>query len=190
MIKTGLKDGWLPQVEEINADLLILNYPNNPTGRVPSREELKRILEAAEERGIKVLSDEVYTELSFNEHTPVRELYENAITVKSFLKLYSMTGFRLGYAIAQQEDAKKVKRVHRGDRHLRASLCPEGWDKGPRAQGQGQEEGYERVQDESEKGGQDTQWSGVLSPQKGRFMSSCASQGMVSPLRSGFLTGE
>ncbi|WP_234394482.1 pyridoxal phosphate-dependent aminotransferase [Thermococcus piezophilus] len=79
------------------------------TGRVPSREKLKRILEAAEERGIKVLSDEVYAELSFNEHTPGRELYENAITVKSFLKLYSMTGFRLGYAIAQEEDAKKLR---------------------------------------------------------------------------------
>ncbi|MBP1912805.1 pyridoxal phosphate-dependent aminotransferase [Thermococcus stetteri] len=110
VIKTSLEDGWTPRVEEIDAELLILNYPNNPTGRVLAESELRSILEAAEERGIKVLSDEVYAELSFKQFTPARELYDNVVTVKSFSKLYSMTGFRLGYAISERDEIRRIQR--------------------------------------------------------------------------------
>ncbi|WP_048811283.1 pyridoxal phosphate-dependent aminotransferase [Thermococcus gammatolerans] len=109
VIRTRLEEEWRPRLEELNADLLILNYPNNPTGRVLSRSELKEILELAEETGAKVLSDEIYAELSFMDFTPVRELYENAVTVKGFSKLYSMTGFRLGYAIADREEIARIR---------------------------------------------------------------------------------
>jgi len=110
VIETGLENGWRPSPEELNADLLILNYPNNPTGRVLSRSELKEILELAEESGTKVLSDEIYAELSFVDFTPVRELYDNVVTVKGFSKLYSMTGFRLGYAIADEKEVARIRR--------------------------------------------------------------------------------
>lgn len=110
LIRTTLEEGWTPSLEELNADLLILNYPNNPTGRVLSRSELKGIVEVAEESRIKVLSDEVYADLSFVDFTPVRELYENTVTVKGFSKLYSMTGFRLGYALAEKKEAARIRR--------------------------------------------------------------------------------
>ncbi len=110
IIRTELENRWVPDKIEVNADLLVLNYPNNPTGRVLSQRELEPILEAASKRGVKILSDETYSEISFVNYTPIRELYENTVTVKSFSKLYSMTGFRLGYAIAPQSEIEHLKR--------------------------------------------------------------------------------
>ncbi|ALV62721.1 Biosynthetic Aromatic amino acid aminotransferase alpha / Aspartate aminotransferase [Thermococcus sp. 2319x1] len=110
VIRTTIEEKWTPGVEDIKADLLIINYPNNPTGRVLSAKELRGILEAAEEKGVKVLSDEVYAELSFTRFTPARELCENVVTVKSFSKLYSMTGFRLGYAIGERDEIRRIQR--------------------------------------------------------------------------------
>ena len=110
VIETSLENGWRPVIEELNADLLILNYPNNPTGRVLSKGELGKVVDAAQEAGAKVLSDEVYAEISFKEFTPVREIYDNVVTVKGFSKLYSMTGFRLGYAIADRDEIGRIKK--------------------------------------------------------------------------------
>ncbi|AAL81826.1 aspartate aminotransferase [Pyrococcus furiosus DSM 3638] len=110
IIETTLENSWEPEINDnLDVDLLILNYPNNPTGKILPREKLKELVEVAEEKGIKILSDEIYAEISFKSFTPVRELYENTVTVKGFSKLYSMTGFRLGYAIADKEEIRKIK---------------------------------------------------------------------------------
>jgi len=110
IFKTSLEDGWEPEMEELNVDLLVLNYPHNPTGKILPREKLKEILELAEENRIRILSDESYSDITFKPFTPPRELYENVITVKGFSKLFSMTGFRLGYAIAQREDVRRMQK--------------------------------------------------------------------------------
>ncbi|AHF79885.1 pyridoxal phosphate-dependent aminotransferase [Thermococcus paralvinellae] len=110
IFKTSLEDGWKPKIERLNVDLLILNYPNNPTGKILPREKLKEILEIAEDGNVKVLADEIYSDITFKPFTPARELYDNVVTVKGFSKLFAMTGFRLGYAIAQREDIKAMQK--------------------------------------------------------------------------------
>ena len=110
IFKTSLEEGWEPRIESLNVDLLILNYPNNPTGKILPREKLKEILEIAEDENVKVLADEIYSDISFKPFTPARELYDNVVTIKGFSKLFSMTGFRLGYAIAQREDIKAMQK--------------------------------------------------------------------------------
>jgi len=110
IFKTSLEDGWEPKIERLNVDLLILNYPNNPTGKILPREKLKEILETAEDEDVKVLADEIYSDIAFKPFTPARELYDNVVTVKGFSKLFAMAGFRLGYAIAQREDIKAMQK--------------------------------------------------------------------------------
>ncbi|MBO8173776.1 MAG: aminotransferase class I/II-fold pyridoxal phosphate-dependent enzyme [Thermococcus sp.] len=110
IFKTSLEEGWEPKIKRLNVDLLILNYPNNPTGKILPREKLKEILEIAEEGNVKVLADEIYSDITFKPFTPVRELYDNVVTIKGFSKLFSMTGFRLGYAIGQREDIKAMQK--------------------------------------------------------------------------------
>lgn len=110
IFKTSLEEGWEPRIDSLEVDLLILNYPNNPTGKILEKDKLREILEKAEEEKVKVLSDESYSDITFKPFTPPRELYENVITVKGFSKLFSMTGFRLGYAIAPKEDVKSMQK--------------------------------------------------------------------------------
>ncbi|WP_324735666.1 aminotransferase class I/II-fold pyridoxal phosphate-dependent enzyme [Thermococcus sp. SY098] len=110
IFKTSLEESWEPRIESLNVDLLILNYPNNPTGKILPREKLKEILEIAEDENVKVLADEIYSDITFKPFTPARELYDNVVSVKGFSKLFSMTGFRLGYAIAQREDIKAMQK--------------------------------------------------------------------------------
>ncbi len=112
VIRTTYQSRWTPDLadlRDLDASLLILNYPNNPTGRVLPPRELQRLIDIVESRGIKIVSDEVYGDISFVDFQSPREIYENVVTVKSFSKLYSMTGFRLGYAIASPEEIEKIR---------------------------------------------------------------------------------
>jgi len=110
IFKTSLEEEWEPRIEGLDVDLLILNYPNNPTGKILPREKLKEIFEVAKDENVKVLADEIYSDIAFKPFTPARELYDNVVTIKGFSKLFSMTGFRLGYAIAQREDIKAMQK--------------------------------------------------------------------------------
>lgn len=110
IFKTSFEDGWEPEMERLDVDLLVLNYPNNPTGKILPKDKLREILEMAEEEKVKVLSDEIYSDIAFKPFTPARELYDNVVTVKGFSKLFAMTGFRLGYAIAQREEINAMRR--------------------------------------------------------------------------------
>lgn len=96
--------------------MILLNFPNNPTGSVLEREEIKKIYEIAEEQGIAVLSDEVYdrfvyNEREFNSILSFSEIPEHAIAVNSFSKTYAMTGWRVGYAVARKDIIDKVQKV-------------------------------------------------------------------------------
>jgi aspartate aminotransferase len=87
------------------AKLLILNSPNNPTGRVIPPTEFRRIVELAVERGCYVISDECYREFVYPPHVPFsaaslpEALRERVLIVGSFSKTYAMTGWRVGYAV-------------------------------------------------------------------------------------------
>lgn len=96
--------------------LLILNYPNNPTGQTYSYEELRSIYEFLKDKNIFVLSDEIYEKLTYdqNSHTSFSsfpDALEFTLTVNGFSKAFSMTGWRIGYLVAKEkiiEEASKI----------------------------------------------------------------------------------
>ncbi len=86
--------------------LLVFPYPNNPTGAVMRREDLEPICRVLQKHKIYVLSDEIYSELTYGgaDHTSIAAMpgmAERTVVINGFSKTYSMTGWRLGYALVQ-----------------------------------------------------------------------------------------
>ena len=95
---------------------LILPYPSNPTGAVMAREDLEAIAEVLRDRDIMIISDEIYSELTFgSEHVSIAsipDMRERTILVNGFSKAFSMTGWRLGYALAPKEILAQILKIH------------------------------------------------------------------------------
>jgi len=98
------------------ADALVMNYPNNPTGATMTREELEPVAAFAREHDLLVLSDEIYSELTYeHDHTSIATLpgmRERTVVFNGFSKAYAMTGMRLGYALGPSEAIGAMNRVH------------------------------------------------------------------------------
>jgi aminotransferase len=96
--------------------VLILNYPNNPTGAVIPRKELQGISELVVERDLLVISDEIYAELTYEgEHCSIATfpgMKERTIFLHGFSKSWAMTGFRMGYACAPHELTEAMMKIH------------------------------------------------------------------------------
>lgn len=97
--------------------LLILPYPNNPTGGVMSKADLEAIAEVLRDTNIFVLSDEIYGELRYSdeEHTvfsSIDGMKERTVVVNGFSKAFAMTGWRLGYALGPERLIKLMTKVH------------------------------------------------------------------------------
>ena len=96
--------------------ILILPFPNNPTGSVMSRDELAKIVDVIIEKDLFVLSDEIYAELTYGEkHTSIAEfpgMKERTIVINGFSKSYAMTGWRLGYAVGPEVIIKQMIKLH------------------------------------------------------------------------------
>lgn len=97
--------------------LLILPYPNNPTGGIMEKEDLEKIAQVIKKHDIMVLSDEIYAELTYNEqrHISIANIdgmYERTIVVNGFSKSYAMTGWRLGYALGPTEILSQMTKLH------------------------------------------------------------------------------
>lgn len=96
--------------------LLILPYPNNPTGGVMRREHLEAIAEVLRETDIMVLSDEIYAELTYNgrhvSFAAIPGMKERTILVNGFSKAFSMTGWRLGYACGPAPVIAQMTKIH------------------------------------------------------------------------------
>jgi len=126
-IKTTLETNWEPSVEQINnainenTKMIILNYPNNPTGNVLGTKLQDNIIQVAREHDLYVLSDEIYSEYKFfcddvrNRSDIYKSIlsydYEKSIVTKSFSKSHAMTGFRIGYAIAEPSIIEKMSKL-------------------------------------------------------------------------------
>ena len=100
-----------------NTKALILPYPNNPTGAIMDKTQLEEIAQVVLENDILVISDEIYSELTYNEvgHTSVASIpnmQERTIVINGFSKAFSMTGWRLGYLLAPQEIFEVIKKIH------------------------------------------------------------------------------
>ena len=97
--------------------LLILPFPNNPTGAVMSRRDLEAIAEVLKDTNVLVLSDEIYGELRYGDekHTPfsaIDGMYDRTVVVNGFSKTYAMTGWRLGYALGPERIIKLMTKIH------------------------------------------------------------------------------
>ena len=97
--------------------ILILAFPNNPTGAIMDKEDLEAIAEVIIKHDIFVLSDEIYSELTYSEkpHVSICSLpgmRERTIVINGFSKAYAMTGWRLGYAIGPAEIIKQMTKLH------------------------------------------------------------------------------
>lgn len=96
--------------------VLILPFPNNPTGAIMERKDLEEISRIIIENDIYVMSDEIYAELTYKgEHTSIASLEgmkERTILINGFSKAYAMTGWRLGYACAPESIIKQMTKIH------------------------------------------------------------------------------
>ncbi len=96
--------------------MLVLAYPNNPTGAIMNREDLEKIAEILRDRQIIVLSDEIYAELTYGRrHISIASLpgmRERTVVVSGFSKAYAMTGWRLGYACAPAPILRQMLKLH------------------------------------------------------------------------------
>ena len=96
--------------------VLILPYPNNPTGAIMERENLEEIAKIVKEKDILVMSDEIYSELTYKEkHVSIASLdgmKERTILINGFSKAYAMTGWRLGYACGPAEIISQMTKIH------------------------------------------------------------------------------
>ena len=122
-IETFEKDGFRLLPEQLKAHitdktkLLILPFPNNPTGGVMSKEDLEAIAEVLRGTDIMVLSDKIYGELRYDNegHTPfsaIDGMRERTVIVNGFSKTFAMTGWRLGYALGPAEIIKAMTKLH------------------------------------------------------------------------------
>lgn len=97
--------------------MIIFPYPNNPTGAVMRREDLEPVCEVLKKHNIFVLSDEIYSELTYGSNTHVSiasmpGMKERTVVINGFSKTYSMTGWRLGYALGPAPVIAQMTKLH------------------------------------------------------------------------------
>ena len=123
IIETKAENGFrltAEQIEEKITDktkLLILPYPNNPTGGIMERADLEAVAEAVKKHDLMVLSDEIYSELTYGgkRHISIASvdgMLERTVVINGFSKAYAMTGWRLGYALGPEEIIAMMTKLH------------------------------------------------------------------------------
>ena len=117
-IKTTLENQWSPDVKEIDdaindsTKMIVLNYPNNPTGKILATDTIESILSLAKDYGLYILSDEVYSKYCVKKFKSISEFnYDKSIVIESFSKTYAMTGFRLGYVLSSEVIIKQIAKL-------------------------------------------------------------------------------
>jgi aspartate aminotransferase len=117
-ISTTLEGKWEPSIEQIrntinsNTKMIVLNYPNNPTGKILPKKLQDEIMEIARKNQIYVLSDEIYSQYAKEDWKSILSYnYEKSIVTQSFSKSHAMTGFRIGYAIADSKIIEKMAKL-------------------------------------------------------------------------------
>lgn len=97
--------------------LLILPFPNNPTGAVMRKDDLIAISKVIKKHNLFVLSDEIYSELTYGDQkhvsiASIADMKERTVVINGFSKTYAMTGWRLGYAVGPQEVISQMTKLH------------------------------------------------------------------------------
>ena len=97
--------------------VLLLAFPNNPTGAIMEKEDLEKIAKICIEKDIYVISDEIYAELTYtgNPHVTIASLpgmWERTVVINGFSKAYAMTGWRLGFVTGPEEIVQQMTKLH------------------------------------------------------------------------------
>ena len=122
-ISTKLKNKFKLTPEELRSHItertkmLILPYPNNPTGGIMEKADLEKIAQVVRETGILVISDEIYGELTYGDRTHISfaslpDMWQYTITLNGFSKAFAMTGWRVGYACGPKEILSVMLKIH------------------------------------------------------------------------------
>jgi aminotransferase len=121
-VETKAENEFRLTAEELKAaisektKLLVLPYPNNPTGGIMEKADLEALADILKDTNIMVLSDEIYAELTYGrKHVSIAQLpgmYERTIIASGFSKAFAMTGWRLGYACGAPELIEQVTKIH------------------------------------------------------------------------------
>jgi aspartate aminotransferase len=117
-VKTNVDQNWdlnLDQLKQMitpNTKMIVLNSPNNPTGKIVGEQQIDAVLALAGKNDIYVLSDEVYSMYSYVPYKSILDFeYNKSIMVSSFSKSHAMTGFRVGYAISAKDIIDKISKI-------------------------------------------------------------------------------
>jgi aspartate aminotransferase len=117
-LRGDLESEWKVDPEKLedlideDTRLIILNSPNNPTSKVIDDKTFDEIIQIANRKGVTVLSDEVYSDISFVKAKSILDFGENNILVSGFSKSFLMTGWRIGYVIVEKELAKRMIKLN------------------------------------------------------------------------------
>jgi len=121
-VETSERNDFVVQVSELEARLtdktrvLLLNYPNNPTGASLTREDKLILADFAVRHDLLVVSDEIYEELSYVDRSPsiasCPGMRDRTVLLNGFSKSYAMTGFRIGYALAPSSLIEAMMKIH------------------------------------------------------------------------------
>lgn len=123
IIRTKNEDNFRLKAKDLEAaitpksKLLVLPFPNNPTGAIMERADLEEIAEVVLKHDLLVLSDEIYSELTYGDKSHVSiasldNMYERTIVINGFSKSYAMTGWRLGYALGPAPIIAQMTKLH------------------------------------------------------------------------------
>lgn len=118
LVKTELASKWkidfeaLERLIDAQTRMIILNNPNNPTSKVMDAEDMDRLVQIANERKLTVLSDEVYADISFVKTKSILDYKGNHVMISGFSKMFTMTGWRIGYVIAGKELIDKIGKLN------------------------------------------------------------------------------
>ena len=121
-VKTRAEDNFAFNVEEVKkawqpgCKAILLNFPTNPTGGVAERDQLEKLAEFAQQKDMLVISDEIYSELTYDgEHVSIASLKgmkDRCVFLHGFSKAFAMTGFRIGYACAPKAIIEGAMKAH------------------------------------------------------------------------------
>jgi aspartate aminotransferase len=118
VVKTTVEQKWDLDLKELermitsNTKMIVLNSPNNPTGKIIQQKQIEAVLKIASKNNIAILSDEVYSLYSYVPYKSILEFeYDRSIMISSFSKSHAMTGFRVGYAISSKEIIEKISKI-------------------------------------------------------------------------------
>lgn len=122
LVETKVEDGFKLTVEQVKANLtektklIVLPFPNNPTGGIMEREDYEALAKVLEGTDVMLLSDEIYAELTYGQHhvSPANlpELYDRTILINGFSKSHAMTGWRMGYVCGPAPVIRQMLKLH------------------------------------------------------------------------------